>query len=74
MNNTVEIYDKGLACLIEKLGVVQTEKFIAVVKRENFDYTRWQREYFDSVPEGSFTSEASEYAKTNPYNGSGKEI
>jgi len=74
MSNTMEIYDRGLACLIEKLGVLGTEQFIAVVKRESFDYTKWQREYFDSMPEGEFTKAAAEYAKNTPYTGNGKEI
>jgi len=72
--STMEIYEKGLACLIEKLGVVQTERFITVVKRENFDYTKWQREYFDKMPEGEFTKAAAEYARNNEYTGTGEEI
>jgi len=74
MCNTMEIYDKGLACLIENLGVVDTEKFISAVKRENFDYTKWQREHFDSLKDGEFTAKAAEYARENPYTGAGEEI
>ena len=74
MDSTMEIYDRGLACLIEKLGVLQTEQFIAAVKRENFDYTKWQREYFDSLPAGEFTKAAAEYARTTPYTGNAKEL
>jgi len=74
MGNTMEIYDQGLACLIEKLGVVQAERFITVVKRENFDYTAWQREYFDALPDGEFTRAAGEYARQKEYSGSGEEI
>lgn len=47
MYSTVEIMDMGLACLVEKLGIVNAERFIAMIKRESFDYTTWQREYFD---------------------------
>lgn len=46
MNNPVEILDQGFACLVENLGVVNAEHFIALIKRDNFDYTVWQREYF----------------------------
>ena len=38
MNNTVDILDKGFACLVENLGVVNAEHFIALIKRDNFDY------------------------------------
>ena len=74
MANTVDLYDQGLTALLEKLGVVKTEQFIALVKRENFDYTKWQREYFDRMPEGAFTQAAEEYEKQHPYKGKGKVI
>lgn len=74
MYNTVEIMDIGLACLVEKLGVVNAEHFIATIKRETFDYTVWQREYFDQMKPGQFRSEALEYAKNHPHQGKGKRI
>jgi hypothetical protein len=74
MANTVELYDQGLTVLLEKLGVVKTEQFIAIVKRENFDYTKWQREYFDRMPEGAFTKASEEYEKLHPYTGRGQII
>lgn len=33
MNNAVEILDQGFACLVENLGVVDAEHFIALIKR-----------------------------------------
>lgn len=36
--NTAEIMDRGMACLVEKLGVVEAEHLISVILRENFDY------------------------------------
>jgi hypothetical protein len=29
--------------LIENLGEVDAERFISIVKSDNFDYTKWQR-------------------------------
>lgn len=48
MYSTTEITALGMDCLSEKLVVVNMEYFIKVIKRETFDYTKWQREYFDS--------------------------
>ena len=45
--STAEIMSRGMKCLMEQLGVVDAERFVATVIREKFDYTRWQREYFD---------------------------
>jgi len=72
MNNTMEIYDKGLACLIDNLGVVQAEEFIMTVKSESFDYTKWQREFYDALPEGDFMKRSREYAAEHEYHGNGR--
>lgn len=74
MYSTMEIMDRGLACLVENLGVVNAELFIATIKRENFDYTVWQREYFDQMKPGQVWQEALAYAKTHPHEGKGKRI
>jgi len=47
--STAEIMDRGINCLLEKLGSVETERFISVRIRERFDYTKWRRQYFDDV-------------------------
>ena len=38
-----ELKLKGLKALTEALGEVQAEKFIALIMRSPFDYTKWQR-------------------------------
>lgn len=72
MNNAVDILDQGFACLVENLGVVNAEHFIALIKRDNFDYTVWQREYFDKMQPGEFAANVSAYAKSHPYTGKGQ--
>ncbi len=69
MYNTIEIMDAGFACLVEKLGIVNAERFIALIKRDNFDYTVWQREYFDGMEPGQILEEAVEHEKEHPYKG-----
>lgn len=67
--STVEIMNKGMRCLMEQLGVVQAEQFVSTIIRERFDYTRWQREYFDGKTPEDISREAEEYEKANPYQG-----
>ena len=43
MITDTEIKIKGIEALINKLGEVETERFIALLIREPFDYTKWQR-------------------------------
>ncbi len=38
-----EIKLNGIKALIEKLGLVDAERFIALVRREPFDYTLWRK-------------------------------
>lgn len=38
-----ELKIEGLKALTEALGDVQAEKFIALIMRSPFDYTKWQR-------------------------------
>ena len=44
MLTDMEIKIKGYKALNEALGKVEAEKFIALVMKEPFDYTKWQRE------------------------------
>jgi hypothetical protein len=67
-NSTVDIIDRGMICLMEKLGVIETEQFISVIMREKFDYTKWQREKFDNVNSDDFNQAAIAYAKEHPFN------
>ena len=43
MITDTEIKMQGLRALVGALGHVQAEKFIALIMREPFDYTKWQR-------------------------------
>ena len=43
MFTDTEIKTTGIRALIAALGDVQAEKFIALIQREPFDYTKWQQ-------------------------------
>lgn len=72
--NTADIIDKGLQCLTEHIGVLETEQFIAVIMREKFDYTKWQREFYDSMETGEFHKKNVEYALTHHYGGKAERL
>ena len=69
MANAVNILDQGFACLVDNLGVIDAEYFISLIKRDDFDYTVWQREYFDKMEKGEFAAKASAYANRHPCTG-----
>ncbi|MFZ3090856.1 MAG: hypothetical protein WA240_09580 [Nitrospirota bacterium] len=43
MITDTEIKIKGLEALINTLGEVEAERFISLIMREPFDYTKWQK-------------------------------
>lgn len=68
-SSTAEIMSRGMKCLMEQLGVVEAERFVATVIREKFDYTRWQRDYFDGKAPEEISLEAEAFERANPYRG-----
>ena len=47
MMTDTEIRVKGIMALSASLGAVEAERFITLILRETFDYTRWQRTLFE---------------------------
>ena len=43
MITDTEIKIKGIKALMNSLGSVDAERFISLIQREPFDYTKWQR-------------------------------
>ena len=67
--NTADTLARGMAILTEKMGIVEAETFIFLIKTEGFDYTKWQREYFGNKSKEDLDAELNEYFSTHPYNG-----
>ena len=40
--------DRCMNILCEHVGIVDAEKFIVYLRTEGFDYTKWQRQYYDA--------------------------
>ena len=74
MISASELKSKGMRCLTEQMGVVEAEMFVSMILREQFDYTKWQREYYDDMKPGDFMHGALDYAKTHPFEGKAKHI
>ena len=72
--NAIEIVNRGMRCLTEQLGVIEAEKFVAAIIRDKFDYTEWQKEYFDAKAVDEFHEESIEYAAGNQYKGDAERL
>ena len=64
---THEVIDRGIHCLLEHLGPLETERFIAAIQREHFDYTTWRQQAFDGMSAEAFHAEALDYAREHPF-------
>ena len=67
MNNTLEIMELGMNCLLEHLGTTNTEIFISALIREKFDYTEWRKNFFGDTSVHEINSAAVEYVKNYPF-------
>ncbi len=64
MITDTEIKTKGIQALIAELGSVGMEKFIALIQREPFDYTIWQRNLWNDRSIEELSKEAMQTSKT----------
>ncbi len=61
-DNSIRI--AGMKALSEKLGVVDAERFISLISRENFDYTKWREENLNqNISVRELSKQARDYAK-----------
>lgn len=69
-----ELLITGMNLLTKGMGVIEAERFIAMIIHEKSDYTKWQREYFDAKTPEELMSEAIEHEKTHPFQGKAERI
>ena len=54
---------KGMESLTQSLGMVEAERFIALILREPFDYTVWQRDLYKDVTLDDFYKRVKQFRK-----------
>ena len=60
MRTDTEIRVHGLRALVDVLGIVEAEKFISLILREPFDYTKWQQNLWPDRSGAEISGEAME--------------
>ena len=56
---------EGMEVLSRHLGMVEAERFIMLIQKEPFDYTKWQEHLFDDMSVEELSKRAAEYRKNN---------
>jgi len=63
--NDALLLDSGIKILINNLGVVEAERFLALINREQFDYTKWQSTLFEGMTVREISKMAMEHREKN---------
>lgn len=63
MRSDTIIKQEGFNALKEKLGVVEMERFIVLINREKFDYTRWRKTLFEDMTVEKLADAADDYSR-----------
>ena len=62
MTNSAVLLDRGIRCLNKELGILDAERFVALISREPFDYTEWrQKNLFVDMSIDEIIDEADKY-------------
>jgi hypothetical protein len=61
MNTDIVIRSAGMDALIEKLGLIEAERFIMLIQKDSFDYTKWRENLFDGMTLEELSQKAMEY-------------
>ncbi|MBV5304402.1 MAG: hypothetical protein WCI64_12425 [Chlorobium sp.] len=64
MRTDSEIKMSGFEVLNHNLGMVETERFIVLIQRERFDYTKWREDLFDGLSGNEISKKAMEFQDT----------
>ena len=67
MRADMMIRTEGMKALRNQLGVVEAEKFITLIRRDNFDYTEWQRDLWPDKSVEEIFAAAKEFSNYNPH-------
>ena len=63
MITDTEIKLKGIQVLAEHLGDIEAERFIALIQREPFDYTKWREGLDEELPIETISQKAMKLRK-----------
>jgi hypothetical protein len=61
MKMDAEIKALGFEILAQHLGLVEAERFIALIQREKFDYTQWRQNLFADLSGEELSRRAMEW-------------
>ncbi|HMW05924.1 MAG TPA: hypothetical protein PK079_10570 [Leptospiraceae bacterium] len=49
MRTDTEIRLEGMKILFSNMDIVEAEKFISIIQRDKFDYTKWRQKLYEGL-------------------------
>ena len=63
MRTDAIIKKEGFNALSDKLDPIELERFIVLINREKFDYTKWRKDLFKEMSNEELAERADKYSK-----------
>lgn len=63
MRSDSVIKHEGFNALINKLDIVEVERFVAILNRERFDYTEWRENLWEDISVEELSERAMIYSQ-----------
>ncbi len=63
MKTDTMIKQEGFQALKSKLDTVEVERFIVLINREKFDYTKWRKNLFENMTIDEIADKAGKYSE-----------
>ncbi len=63
MRTDAIIKKEGFDALSDKLDPIELERFIVLINREKFDYTKWRKDLFEDLTIEELAERADKYSK-----------
>ncbi len=64
MKTDSEIKISGFEILSNHLGIIETERFISLIQRERFDYTKWRENLYKGLSGNEISKRAMDFQNT----------
>jgi hypothetical protein len=68
MISDTEIKINGMNALVNGIGLVEAERFVSLIQREKFDYTKWRQKLFEGLSGEELSKKAMDYIKMGEKN------
>ncbi|MBK6604703.1 MAG: hypothetical protein KBF99_20720 [Leptospiraceae bacterium] len=62
MRTDAEIKSIGFNILFKYMDIIEAEKFISIINREKFDYTKWRQNLFEDMTIEEIIKEGKKFA------------